>query len=78
MHTITNRYSSEKDHADRNFALFYFLKENKVIDNVVHIFFVHIMFLQCFPPNVQMSSILDYYFQVCTHSLICVNYLGYN
>ena len=28
-----NRYSSEKEHADRNYALAYFLKENKVSDH---------------------------------------------
>lgn len=42
-------YLSEREAADRNFALGHYMKENN-----------------CFPPNTNLESVLEFYFQLCS------------
>lgn len=70
-----DRFQSEKETGDRNFAIGYYLKEKKVCSIIVFQAFVQInhstkqllascLCLQCFPPGADMIDALDFYFQV--------------
>ena len=44
-------FLSEREAADRNFAIAYYMRENK-----------------CFPQNAVLRDVMDFYFQVLSHS----------
>jgi len=66
------RFQSERESGDRNFAIGYYLKEKKVRSKVtepcccsaVGDALTLLLLFQCFPEGTDMTSILDFYFQV--------------
>lgn len=91
-----HRFQSERESGDRNFAIGYYLKEKKVNAGptsshslLIFPFALHQRFtvtllllysLQCFPEGTDMTSILDFYFQVhisrCCTCTLCLQLLS--